>query len=61
MTKQWTEPSKGTPFLCSDGKVHTWAEMTSEIDEEFYPGCREDFIELLMCFGVDLEPWGIYY
>lgn len=52
--KQWEIPDDDARYLCDDGKVRTWGEMTADLEPDVYPTCEYDFDMMLFCF--DAEP-----
>ena len=44
-------------YMCDDGKVHTWREMTADPEHDAYPSCKYDVRRVLMfCFGAEPIP-----
>ena len=53
MDEKWIEPEAGAEFLCDDGTVRTWAQMTEFVEPDVYPGDLEHYELLLWCFGAE--------
>jgi hypothetical protein len=51
--KDWTEPNRSACYLCDDGKVRTWAELTEGLDPDSYPKDEKDYELLIWSFGAD--------
>lgn len=57
--KLWEVPGDDTRYMCDDGKVRTWGEMTADLEPDVYPSCKYDFNTLMFCFGAEPIPaWG---
>lgn len=38
----WREPDAGARYLCDDGNVRTWGDLTRNLEEDVYPRDAED-------------------
>lgn len=47
------EPDADARFLCDDGVVRTWAELTGSLGADVYPKSAEDERWLLWAFGAE--------
>lgn len=54
--KLWEVPGDDTRYMCDDGKVRTWGEMTADLEPDVYPSCKYDFNTLMFCFGAEPVP-----
>lgn len=45
------EPAADARFLCDSGVVLTWAQMTADLEPEFYPASEAMCRDLLWAFG----------
>ena len=48
---EWVEPAADARFLCDNGVVLTWAQMTEHLEPEFYPASEAMYRDLLWAFG----------
>lgn len=48
----WVEPNQSDRYLCDDGIVRTWLEITKTLDADSHPKDRKDYELLLWSFGV---------
>ena len=48
---EWVEPPTGARYLCDDGNVRTWGELTGNLDADAYPRDAGDERLLLWAFG----------
>ena len=51
MNEVWEEPKMSDRFICDNGEVLTWMQLTEGVEEPFYPRCKDDYETLLWCFG----------
>ena len=47
----WSAPGDDARFMCDDGVVRTWGEMTRDLEADVYPDSEEDYDTLMFCFG----------
>lgn len=55
-SKPWKVSGDGTRYLCDDGKVRTWREMTADLEPDVYPSCKYDFDTLMLYFVAEPIP-----
>lgn len=49
----WAEPDAGARYLCDDGSVRTWGELTRDLGDDAYPRDADDERLLLWAFGAE--------
>lgn len=52
----WEVPRYDTRYLCDDGVVRTWEDLTKDLEAKVYPSSQEDFDTLTFCFGAEEIP-----
>lgn len=55
-SKLWKVSGDDMRYLCDDGKVRTWREMTVDLEPDVYPSCKYDFATLMFCSGAEPIP-----
>lgn len=48
---KWIEPAADARYACDGGRVLTWAQMTANLEPEFYPASEAMYRDLLWAFG----------
>lgn len=48
---EWAEPDAGARYVCDDGVVRTWSQMTASLEPEDYPASEAMCRDLLWAFG----------
>ena len=49
----WSALGDGVRFMCDDGVVRTWGELTANLEPDVYPSSEEDYDTLMFCFGAE--------
>ena len=50
---KWVEPAMDARYLCDDGNVRTWGELTRNLEDDVRPRDAEDERWLLWAFGAE--------